>query len=151
MSEVQAGPRPAIVVQSPHVDAQASPPPTHPAGALQTSTTPPNGPPGSPPTASAGSSDHINGAHSTVKWFDPRKGFGFVVGPDGQDVFVHFSAIHGEGFKALKDNSRVEYDAVLADGRWKATRVVRLDGNDDGPEIHVVPRRNNSAPRTARR
>jgi len=48
----------------------------------------------------------------TVKWFDPKKGFGFIVGPEGQDVFVHFSSIAGDGFRALKDGESVEYDFI---------------------------------------
>jgi CspA family cold shock protein len=62
-----------------------------------------------------------------VKWFDPKKGFGFIVGPEGQDVFVHYSKIQGEGFRVLKDGSAVSYDAELTDRGWHATRVVRLD------------------------
>ncbi|MDB5354004.1 MAG: cspLA, partial [Phycisphaerales bacterium] len=38
-----------------------------------------------------------------VKWFDSKKGFGFILGPQGQDVFVHFSSIDGDGFRSLKD------------------------------------------------
>lgn len=80
-----------------------------------------------------------------VKWFDPRKGFGFIVGPEGQDIFVHFSVIQGEGFKALKDRSRVEYDAERSDKGWKATRVAR----SEAVEINVMPRRGQA--RTPRR
>ena len=46
---------------------------------------------------------------SRVKWFDPKKGFGFIEGPSGHDVFVHFSQIRGEGFRSLKDGEEVEY------------------------------------------
>lgn len=72
-------------------------------------------------------SGQITGAEGVVKWFDPRKGFGFLVGPEGQDVFVHFSVIEGDGFRALKDGSTVTYDAVATENRWKATRVVRAE------------------------
>lgn len=61
----------------------------------------------------------------TVKWFDPRKGFGFIVGPQGQDIFVHYTVIHGDGFRVLKDGSSVRYDANKTDKGWKATKVTR--------------------------
>lgn len=71
--------------------------------------------------------DQITNIEGTVKWFDPRKGFGFVVGPEGQDIFVHFTVIQGDGFRVLKDGSKVNYDAVKTDKGWKATRVVRTE------------------------
>lgn len=81
----------------------------------------------------------IQGAEGLVKWFDPRKGFGFIVGPEGQDIFVHYTVINGDGFRVLKDGSKVGYDAVMqADRRWKATRVVRVD---TAVEVTVQPRR----------
>ena len=48
----------------------------------------------------------------TVKWFNPDKGFGFITREDGDDVFVHFSAIQGEGFKNLDENQKVEFDVT---------------------------------------
>jgi len=45
-----------------------------------------------------------------VKWFDSKKGFGFIVGPEGEDVFVHFSVIEGDGFRSLKDGETVDYE-----------------------------------------
>lgn len=78
-----------------------------------------------------------------VKWFDPRKGFGFILGPDGQDIFAHFSVIQGDGFRVLQDDSRVEYDAVQTAKGWRATRVVRED-----PEI-VVKADHTRSPRRA--
>ena len=72
-----------------------------------------------------------------VKWFDARKGFGFIVGPSGQDVFVHYSKIEGEGYRVLEDGSEVTYDAEKTDRGWHATRVTRL-----APvEVSVRPRR----------
>ena len=48
----------------------------------------------------------------TVKWFNQQKGFGFITGDDGKDVFVHFSAIAGEGFKSLDEGQVVSYEVV---------------------------------------
>ena len=67
----------------------------------------------------------ITGLEGEVKWFDPRKGFGFIVGPEGQDIFVHFSVIEGDGFRVLRDGASVEYDAEKSAKGWKATRVNR--------------------------
>ena len=61
-----------------------------------------------------------------VKWFDPKKGYGFILGPDGQDVFVHYSQIEGEGFRSLKDGEAVEYDLIEGDKGWQARTVHRL-------------------------
>ena len=46
-----------------------------------------------------------------VKWFDPKKGYGFIIGDQGQDVFVHYTSIAGEGFRALKDGETVSDSA----------------------------------------
>ena len=62
-----------------------------------------------------------------VKWFDPKKGFGFILGPTGQDVFVHYSHIQGDGFRSLKDGEAVEYELIQADKGWQARGVVRLN------------------------
>ncbi|MGH2740549.1 MAG: cold-shock protein [Actinomycetota bacterium] len=48
----------------------------------------------------------------TVKWFNPDKGYGFISREDGDDVFVHFSAIEGAGFKTLEENQTVEFDVT---------------------------------------
>jgi CspA family cold shock protein len=84
------------------------------------------------------SGQRLEGVEGTVKWFDPRKGYGFIVGPQGQDIFAHFSVIEGEGFRALKDGSAVVYDATNTDKGWKATRIVR---GPESVEVNVVPRR----------
>ncbi|QQE77606.1 cold-shock protein [Alicyclobacillus sp. SO9] len=48
----------------------------------------------------------------TVKWFNSEKGFGFIEVEGGEDVFVHFSAIQGDGYKTLEENQRVTFDIV---------------------------------------
>lgn len=75
---------------------------------------------------------NIVDAEGTVKWFDPKKGFGFIVGPQQQDIFVHYAVIDGEGFRVLKDGATVRYDAHETDKGWHATRVQRSpeDAND---------------------
>ena len=60
-----------------------------------------------------------------VKWFDSKKGFGFILGPQGQDVFVHFSSIMGDGFRSLKDGEAVEYQMVQGDKGYSALNVRR--------------------------
>jgi CspA family cold shock protein len=62
-----------------------------------------------PATATKGGNAVTTG---TVKWFNPDKGFGFITRPDGPDVFVHFSAITGEGFRNLEENQQVEFEVT---------------------------------------
>lgn len=51
------------------------------------------------------------GLKGTVKWFDVRKGFGFIMDEDGMDYFVHYSEIQGEGFKRLQNGQKVIFEA----------------------------------------
>jgi len=62
----------------------------------------------------------------TVKWFDSKKGFGFILNSDGTDVFVHFSSIQGDGFRSLKDGEKVEYEQVVGTKGLSALAVKRL-------------------------
>lgn len=62
-----------------------------------------------------------------VKWFDPKKGYGFIIGPEGEDVFVHFSHIEGEGFRVLKDGTTVRYDRIRGEKGWHAIKVRRTE------------------------
>lgn len=61
----------------------------------------------------------------TVKWFNDRKGFGFIKLEDGKDVFVHYSALQGDGFKTLKEGEPVEFDVVEGAKGPQAANVVR--------------------------
>lgn len=60
-----------------------------------------------------------------VKWFDSKKGYGFIIGDQGQDVFVHYTSILGDGFRALKDGEMVDYELVKGDKGWQARNVQR--------------------------
>jgi len=61
----------------------------------------------------------------TVKWFNAEKGYGFITGEDGQDVFVHFSAINGEGFKSLDEGQQVTYDLSEGARGMQAANVTK--------------------------
>ena len=61
-----------------------------------------------------------------VKWFNADKGFGFIERQDGDDVFVHFTAIQGEGFKTLDEGQNVEFDIVEGPRGPQAANVVKL-------------------------
>jgi CspA family cold shock protein len=63
-------------------------------------------------------------AEGKVKWFDEKKGFGFIEQEDGPDVFVHFSAIGGDGFKTLQEGQRVTFDISEGDKGPQATNVL---------------------------
>jgi len=60
-----------------------------------------------------------------VKWFDNKKGFGFIVPASGEDIFVHYSVIEGDGFKSLKPGEVVDFEVVRSDKGYKATSVKR--------------------------
>ncbi|MBS1257848.1 MAG: Cold shock protein CspA [Candidatus Scalindua arabica] len=63
----------------------------------------------------------------TVKWFDVKKGFGFIQQEDGNDVFVHYSNIAGNGFKVLEDGESVEFEVVEGDKGLQAQNVVKAE------------------------
>jgi len=58
-----------------------------------------------------------------VKWFSAEKGYGFITGEDGTDVFVHFSSIQSEGFKTLDEGQKVEYEVTSGDKGPQASNV----------------------------
>ena len=66
-------------------------------------------------------------ATGTVKWFDNAKGYGFIQRPEGDDVFVHYRAIRGEGFKTLQEGQQVEFNIVKGQKGLQAEDV--LAGN----------------------
>lgn len=59
----------------------------------------------------------------SVKWFNNQKGYGFITDDNGQDVFVHYSAIQMEGFKSIAEGARVEFDVVDGDKGAQAQNV----------------------------
>lgn len=64
--------------------------------------------------------------NGTVKWFNGEKGFGFITGDDGNDVFAHFSQIKGEGFKTLDEGQRVSYDVVQGPKGLQAENITKI-------------------------
>ncbi|MCK5761626.1 MAG: cold-shock protein [Candidatus Izimaplasma sp.] len=62
----------------------------------------------------------------TVKWFNSEKGYGFITTEDELDIFVHFKAITGEGFKTLDEGQKVEFEVVEGDRGPQAANVVKL-------------------------
>jgi CspA family cold shock protein len=59
-----------------------------------------------------------------VKWFNPRKGYGFIATADGRDIFVHYSSISGEGYKTLVEGDPVTFDIVEGEKGLRAENVV---------------------------
>ncbi len=62
----------------------------------------------------------------TVKWFNDAKGFGFIEQEDGPDVFVHFSAIQGDGFKTLAEGQKVEFTITQGEKGPQAENIVKI-------------------------
>ena len=62
----------------------------------------------------------------TVKWFNTSKGYGFIGRESGEDVFVHFSAIQGEGYRSLKEGERVSFDVTTGPKGLQAENVERV-------------------------
>lgn len=64
-------------------------------------------------------------SRGTVKWFNDSKGYGFIEQSEGDDVFVHFSSIMGEGFRTLREGEIVEFEVLETDRGLQASNVVR--------------------------
>ena len=62
----------------------------------------------------------------TVKWFNEEKGYGFLVGEDQQDVFVHYTSIAGDGFRSLAEGQAVEFDVVTGERGLQAANVTKV-------------------------
>ena len=65
-------------------------------------------------------------AKGSVKWFDSKKGYGFIEQPGGEDVFVHYTGIVGDGFKSLRAGEQVEFEVTQGSKGPQATGVVRV-------------------------
>ena len=63
-----------------------------------------------------------------VKWFNGQKGYGFITTDEGQDVFVHYSAIDGSGFRTLEQGQRVQFEITDGQKGLQAAKVNKLDG-----------------------
>ncbi len=63
-------------------------------------------------------------AEGTVKWFNPRKGYGFIADKDGRDIFVHYASISGEGYKTLNEGDTVSFDVVEGEKGLRAENVI---------------------------
>ena len=64
-------------------------------------------------------------AIGVVKWFSPKKGYGFITMEDGQDVFVHYSSIGGQGFRSLEEGEKVEFEVTQGPKGLQAAKVTR--------------------------
>ncbi len=67
-------------------------------------------------------------SEGTVKWFNSRKGYGFIATPDGNDVFVHYSSISGDGYKTLNEGDPVTFDIVEGEKGLRAENVIQQAG-----------------------
>lgn len=64
--------------------------------------------------------------NGTVKWFNAKKGFGFICDEEGNDIFVHFSALNMDGFKVLEEGEKVTFDVVQGEKGAQAANVTKL-------------------------
>jgi len=77
------------------------------------------------PGSEASSEEGPDMSNGVVKWFSPKKGYGFITLQDGQEVFVHYSAIGGEGFRSLEQGDKVEFEVTEGPKGLQAANVMR--------------------------
>jgi len=70
-------------------------------------------------------------SEGTVKWFNPRKGYGFITAENGKDIFVHYADIAGEGYKTLVEGDSVSFDIVEGEKGLRAENVIPKGGSQD--------------------
>lgn len=76
--------------------------------------------------------------HGTVKWFNTEKGYGFILNPEGEDVFVHYRSIQIEGFKNLREGQEVSFLQIKSEKGWQAAEVeVDDQGYSDEPNENM--------------
>jgi CspA family cold shock protein len=69
-------------------------------------------------------------SEGTVKWFNPRKGYGFITAENGKDIFVHYADISGEGYKTLVEGDLVSFDIVEGEKGLRAENVVHKSASE---------------------
>jgi CspA family cold shock protein len=76
---------------------------------------------------------------ATVKWFDFKKGFGFIVNEEGQDVFVHYTNINSDGFRCLREGQIVEYEEFESDKglQGRGVRIIETKASPSAKERHA--------------
>jgi CspA family cold shock protein len=73
-------------------------------------------------------------SEGTVKWFNPRKGYGFITAEDGKDIFVHYADISGEGYRTLVEGDTVTFDIVEGEKGLRAENVVHKSASEGKEE-----------------
>jgi CspA family cold shock protein len=73
-------------------------------------------------------------SEGTVKWFNPRKGYGFIATDDGRDIFVHYGSISGDGYKTLVEGDQVSFDVVESEKGLRAENVVHISSSESKEE-----------------
>ncbi len=69
-----------------------------------------------------------------VKWFNPRKGYGFIAGPEGRDIFIHYSSISGDGYRTLVEGDEVSFDVIEGEKGLRAENVVAKSASQSQKE-----------------